>query len=148
MEAGEPAVMVSVVPETIPFVEVALVLSVTVHIEPASTVTVLVPRDMLDVPLFEELVTTKLLLTVEEAVDKNPPKVVMPEITVELAVAFLIVSPERSVSVVVVAPPRNVARPENEPVVAVNPPVDCNAPEITVELAVAFLIVSPERSVI
>jgi hypothetical protein len=77
-----------------------------------------------------------------------PPTVKFPVISVVLAAVFLMVSPLRSVSWVVLAPPRNVARPvmpsvvENVPEVPVKPPVVCSAPDMTVELAEAFLIVS------
>lgn len=98
-------------------------------------------------------VALAVFVTVRVAEPVPPPTVKLPDNAVELADAFLMVSPERSVNWVVDAPPRKVARPvipsveENVPVVPVNPPVVCNAPDMTVELADAFLIVSPERSV-
>lgn len=104
-------------------------------------------------------VALAVFVTVRVAEPVPPPTVKFPDSAVELAAAFLIVSPERSVNWVVLAPPRKVARPVtlsvelNAPVVPetptdeLNAPVVFNAPEITVELADAFLIVSPERSV-
>jgi hypothetical protein len=65
--------MVSVVPATTAFVEVALVLSATVHIAPEATVTVLVPFTIVDVPLFRALTSASAPaeLKVDVAV---PPK--------------------------------------------------------------------------
>ena len=70
-----------------------------------------------------------------------PVVVSAPEITVELAEVFLIVSPERRVSWVVLAPPRNVARPVTlrvlESVVA---PATVSAPDPVVLISPAVVI--------
>lgn len=79
--------------------------------------------------------------------------VTLPDIAVVLAEAFLIVSPALSVNCVVLAPPRNVARPVTPTVldrVAAPETVSkslVNLPDRTVVLAAAFLMVSPERRV-
>ena len=105
-------------------------------------------------PTTSDDVAVALFVTVRVAPAEVPPgKVKLPEMDVVLAVVFLMVSPERSVNWVVLAPPRNVARPVTPTVlerVAAPETVsksEVNLPERTVELAEAFLIVSPERSV-
>ena len=62
--------MVSVVPATTALVEVAFVLSATVHIAPEATVTVLVPFIIVDTPLFRALTSASApaVLKVEVAV--------------------------------------------------------------------------------
>ena len=78
--------------------------------------------------------------------------VTLPDIAVVLAVAFLMVSPARSVTWVVVAPPLSVATPVtpsvevNEAVEPVSP-CELKEPDTAVELAEAFFMVSPARSV-
>jgi len=74
-------------------------------------------------------VALAVFVTVRVAEPVPPPTVKLPDIAVELAEAFLMVSPLSRVSCVVVAPPRNVASPVTESVVESDPDVPTKAPK-------------------